>query len=79
MQTVTIEKQRTTTETLTVTNATPQQTSEHDQWFVAEVQKGISEADDPNTKWVTNDQARASWEKKRAELMKRVDGSGGSV
>ena len=79
MQTVSIEKPRTTPETVAGTDAPMQQDTEHDQWFVAEVQKGIAEADDPNTKWVTNDQARASWEKKRAELMKRVDGSGGSV
>ena len=74
MQTDGIEKHRTTLETVVGTNAPPEQASEHDQWFIDEVQKGISEADDPNIKWVTNDHARTSWAKKRAELMKRVGG-----
>ena len=76
MQTVSIKKQRTTPETVAGTNAQTGQATDNDQWFLAEVRKGIAEADDPDTEWVTNDQAKASWAKKRAELMKRVDGGG---
>lgn len=44
----------------------------YDKWFRAEVAEGIKEADDPNTKWVSNEDANKSWAKQRAELVKRV-------
>jgi hypothetical protein len=44
----------------------------HDQWFRDQVTQGLSEADDPATEWVTQEDAKASWERKRAELLKRA-------
>ena len=44
----------------------------YDKWFRAEVEEGIKEADDPNTKWVSNEDANKSWAKQRAELIKRA-------
>ena len=41
----------------------------HDKWFRDQVAQGITEADDPNTQWVANEDAKASWAKKRAELV----------
>jgi hypothetical protein len=48
--------------------------AEHDKWFRAQVEEAIKEADDPNTKWVMHEDAEASWAKKRAELVKRIEG-----
>lgn len=48
------------------------QTAAYDKWFRAEVEQGLKEADDPNTQWVSNEDAKASWKKKRAELVKRA-------
>ena len=47
----------------------------HDKWFREQVEIGLAEADDPAAEWVTNEEANASWAKKRAELLKRTDGS----
>ncbi|WP_244119351.1 hypothetical protein [Burkholderia gladioli] len=44
----------------------------YDQWYREEVSKGLEEADDPNTKWVSNEEAEASFAKKRAELQARI-------
>lgn len=44
----------------------------YDRWFVEEVRKGLEEANDPNTKWVSDEEARASFAKKRAELLARI-------
>lgn len=44
----------------------------HDAWFRAEVEQGLKEADDPNTQWVSNEEAKAIFAKKRAELLKRA-------
>ena len=46
----------------------------HDQWFRAQIEQGIKEADDPNTQWVTHEDAKTSWAKKRAELARRIEG-----
>lgn len=46
----------------------------YDRWFRGEVEQGLTEADDPETKWVTNEEAEAGWEKKRAALLKRSGG-----
>lgn len=43
-------------------------------WFRAEVTLALKEADDPNTQWVSNEEAEASWAKQCAELLKRVAG-----
>jgi antitoxin component of RelBE/YafQ-DinJ toxin-antitoxin module len=46
---------------------------DYDEWFDAEVEAAIKEADDPNAKWVSNEEARAHWEKLRAELVRRME------
>lgn len=47
----------------------------HDKWFREQVEIGLAEADDLAAEWVTNEEANASWTKKRAELVKRAKGS----
>lgn len=44
----------------------------YDRWFVEEVRKGLEEANDPNTKWVSDEDARASSAKQRVELLARI-------
>lgn len=44
----------------------------HDQWFRAQVELGIREADAPDAQWVSAADAKAGWKKKRAELVKRA-------
>jgi hypothetical protein len=44
----------------------------YNKWFREEVTQALAEADDPNTQWVSNDDAKKSWAKKRAELAKRI-------
>lgn len=48
-------------------------------WFQEEVAVALKEADDPNTEWVSNEEAEATWATKRAELLKRVRGDKVSV
>ena len=48
----------------------------HEKWFRAEVAKGIEEADDPAAEWVSHEDVKASWAKKRAALVKRVERDG---
>lgn len=50
---------------------------EHDAWFRAEVEKGLQEADDPNTKWIPHEEVMKDWHRRRAQLLKRVDAKGG--
>ena len=50
--------------------------AEYDKWFRAEVAQAIKEADDPATEWVSHEDAKASWAKKRAELVKRAKRGG---
>jgi hypothetical protein len=42
----------------------------HDKWFRAEVAKGLAEADDPATPWVSHDDAKTTWAAMRARLSK---------
>lgn len=44
----------------------------HHQWLKEQVEISLAEADDPAAEWMTNDDANASWAKKRAELMERA-------
>lgn len=44
----------------------------YDQWFRAQVELGIKEADAPDAQWVSAADAKASWKQKRAELVKRA-------
>ena len=45
--------------------------SAHDMWFCAQVAEAVKEADDPAAEWVSEKDARASWAKQRAALVKR--------
>jgi len=47
----------------------------HDKWFRAQVELGIQEADDPNTQWVSHEETKTGWSKKRADLLKRAEGN----
>lgn len=51
------------------------QAAAYDKWFRAEVEQGLKEADDPNTQWISNEDAKKSWAKQRAELVKRAEGA----
>ena len=51
----------------------------HDKWFREQVEIGLAEADDPAAQWVTNEEANASWAKKRAELVKRAERAEGGA
>ncbi|WP_296445476.1 hypothetical protein [Rhodoferax sp. UBA5149] len=44
----------------------------HDKWFRAQVDLALKEADAPDAQWVSAADAKASWEQKRAELLKRA-------
>ena len=44
----------------------------HDEWVREEVTRAIAEADDPATSWMSQEEADASWARKRAALMKRA-------
>ena len=46
----------------------------HDKWFRAQVGLALAEADDRGAEWVTDEDAKASWLKKRVELVKRTKG-----
>lgn len=46
----------------------------YDRWFSAEIDQAIKEADDPATKWVSNEDSKAGWAKRRAELVKLAGG-----
>jgi DNA-damage-inducible protein J len=50
------------------------ETAAHDKWFREQVARGVREADDSNTRWVTNEEAKAGWAAKRADLVKRTKG-----
>ena len=51
------------------------QAATHDKWFHEQVALGIKEADDPNTQWVSHEEAQSTWAKKRNDLAKRIKGS----
>ena len=47
----------------------------HDNWFRQQVEIGLAEADDPATEWVSDEEANTSWATKRAEWIRRSEGS----
>lgn len=51
----------------------------HDKWFREQVEQGLKEAADPNTQWVSQEEASAWIAKKRAELMARIEHAGTDV
>lgn len=48
----------------------------YDAWFREEIQKALDEADDPNTVWVSQEEADADWARQRAELTKLIGDEG---
>ena len=47
----------------------------HDKWFKSQVDLAVREADAPDAQWVTAADANASWERKRAALLRRAGGA----
>ncbi|KGM34535.1 antitoxin of toxin-antitoxin stability system [Inquilinus limosus] len=45
---------------------------EHDEWFRAEVEQAMREADDPSVKRIPQEEVSAKWRRQRAELVKRA-------
>jgi len=48
--------------------------AEHDKWFRAQVEQGLAEADDPNTKWVPHDVVKNDMQRQREALKARIAG-----
>lgn len=48
--------------------------AEYDKWFREQVEQALKVADDPNTDWVSHEDAKAHFAAKRAELIKRIKG-----
>lgn len=46
---------------------------DHDQWFRAEVEQALREADDPNTQWIPHDEVSKKLMSWRETLTKRTD------
>ena len=44
----------------------------HEEWFRAEVERGLAELEDPNAELVSNDRVEAEWRERRAEMVKRA-------
>ena len=40
----------------------------HNKWFREQVEEAVQLADDPNTVWVSNEDAKKEWAEKRAKL-----------
>ncbi len=53
-----------------VSPAKTHEVAEYDNWFLQEIENGLTEANDPETRWVSDDEANRSWEKKLTELIK---------
>ncbi|HJQ56446.1 MAG TPA: antitoxin of toxin-antitoxin stability system [Vineibacter sp.] len=47
---------------------------DHDAWFRAEVAQGMREADNPKVRRIPHREVKAKWQRRRAELVKRVGG-----
>jgi predicted transcriptional regulator len=45
---------------------------EYDAWFIAEVEEGLREADDPNTVWITQEEVEANMERQRQSFLARI-------
>lgn len=45
---------------------------DYDAWFIAEVEEGLREADDPNTVWVTQEEVEANMERQRQSFLARI-------
>lgn len=47
---------------------------DHDAWFREQVALGLAGADDPAAEWISNDQAKAAWAEKVAQIKARIEG-----
>lgn len=47
---------------------------QHDQWFREQVAKGLEQANDPDTEWVSNEEVKAMSAKRRAAWAKQAKG-----
>ncbi|HTM81352.1 antitoxin of toxin-antitoxin stability system [Asticcacaulis sp.] len=45
---------------------------EYDAWFIAEVEEGLREADDPNTVWIPHEEVKANMEAQRQRFLARI-------
>ncbi len=45
---------------------------EYDAWFIAEVEEGLREADDPDTVWITQEEVEANMERQRQSFLARI-------
>lgn len=45
---------------------------EYDAWFIAEVEEGLREADDPDTVWITQEEVEANMESQRQSFLARI-------
>lgn len=53
---------------------TEEDRNQHGTWFAGQVARGLAEADAPADESISNDQAKASWDEKRAQLAARIEG-----
>jgi hypothetical protein len=44
----------------------------HDQWFREQVALAVTEADDPNTEWISHETVKADMQRQRESLMARI-------
>jgi predicted transcriptional regulator len=49
---------------------------DYDAWFIAEMEEGLREADDPNTVWIPHEEVKADMERQRQSLLARMKASG---
>jgi len=45
---------------------------EYDSWFIAEVEEGLREADDPDTVWIPHEEVKANMEAQRQRFLARI-------
>lgn len=50
---------------------------DYDVWFQEQVRRGLQEADDPKTEWISHDQVKADIASQRAALQRRIEDAGG--
>ena len=49
-----------------------QDARDYDAWFRADIEQGLREADDPNTKWFTHEEVKERMRDQRASLLARL-------
>lgn len=50
-----------------------QEEREYDEWFRADTEQALREADDPNTKWLTHEEVKERMRIQRASLVARIE------